>query len=134
MSTNLLSKKVILVAVLAVGAVSAILVASSIAQATAQQEQQKMMWAGEGMPKINDSVSIANQASNFINENVKLSFVKAAEIAQGQVSDGKVVGGRLGMVQGYLAYTFFVANTANQTGTMTVIDAGNGQVLYTSEG
>ncbi len=135
MSTNLLSKKVILVAILAVGAVSAILVASSIAQATAQQEQQKMMmWAGDGMPKINGSVSVANEASNFINENVKVSFVKAAETAQGQVTDGKVLGGHLGVVQGYLVYTFFVANTANQTGTMTVIDAGNGQVLYTSEG
>lgn len=134
MSTNLLSKKVILVAILAVGAVSAILVAASIAQATAQQEQQKMMRAGEGMPKINGSVSVANEASNFINENVKVSFSTAAETAQGQAADGKVLGGHLGVVQGYLVYTFFVANTANQTGYLTVVDAGNGSVLYTSEG
>ena len=135
MSTNLLSKKVILVAIFAVGAVSVILVASSIAQATTQQEQQKMMmWAGDGMPKINGSVSFANEASLFINENVKVSFVNAAETAQGEVADRKVLGGHLGVVQGYLVYMFFVANTANQTGTLTVIDAGNGQVLYTSEG
>ena len=134
MSTNLLSKKVILVAILAVGAVSAILVASSIAQATAQQEQQKMMWAGEGMPQINGSVSVADEANSFINENVKVTFVQAAETAQGQVADGKVFGGHLGVVQGYLVYTFFVANTANQTGNLVVVDAGNGEVLYTSEG
>lgn len=133
MSTNLLSKKVIIVAILAVGAVSAILVASSIAQATAQQ-QQKMMWSGEGMPQINGSVNVANETSDFINENVKVEFVAAAETAQGQVADGKVLGGHLGVVQGYLVYTFFVANTANQTGYLTVIDAGNGEVLYTSEG
>jgi uncharacterized membrane protein YkoI len=134
MSTNLLSKKVIIVAILAVGAVSAVLVASSIAQATAQQQQQKMMWAGEGMPQINGSVSVADEASNFINENVKVPFVAAAETAQGQVTDGKVLGGHLGVLQGYLVYTFFVANTANQTGYLNVIDAGNGEVLYTSEG
>jgi len=135
MSTNLLSKKVIIVAILAVGAVSAILVASSIAQATAQQERQKMMmWAGEDMPQINGSVSVTNETSSFINENVKVPFVEAAETAQGQVDDGRVLGGHLGVVQGYLVYTFFVADTANQTGYLTVVDAGNGEVLYTSEG
>jgi uncharacterized membrane protein YkoI len=134
MSTNLLSRKVILVAILAVGAVSAILVASSTAQATTQQEQQKMMWAGEGMPQINGSVSVANETSSFINENVKVTFVAAAETAQGQVTDGKVFRGHLGVLQGYLVYTFFVANTANQTGNLVVVDAGNGEVLYTSEG
>ena len=86
MSRNLLSKKVIIVAIIAAGAVSAILVASSIAQATAQHLQQKMMWSGEGMPKINGSVNVANETSNFISENVKVSFVTAAQNAQGQVA------------------------------------------------
>jgi uncharacterized membrane protein YkoI len=132
MSTNLLSRKVIIVAILAVGAVAAVLVASSIAQATAQQ--QRMMWAGEGMPQINGSVSVADEASSFINENVKVPFVEAAQTAQGQVDGGKVLGGHLGIVQGYLVYTFFVANTGNQTGHLVVVDAGNGDVLYTSGG
>ncbi len=135
---NLLSKKVIIVAIVAAGAVSAILVASSIAQATAQQqqEQQKMMWqwAGEGMPKINGSVSVANETMSFIHENVKVPFVAAAQTAQGQVTDGTVLGGHLGVAQGYLVYIFFVANTANQTGHLVIVDAGNGSVLYTSEG
>jgi uncharacterized membrane protein YkoI len=135
MSTkNLLSKKVIIVAILAVGAASAILVASSIAQATAQQQQQRMMWAGEGMPRINGSVSVANQTISFINENVRVEFVAAAETAQGQVDGGRVLGGHLGVVQGYLVYTFFVANMGNQTGHLVIVDAGNGDVLYTSEG
>lgn len=132
MSTNLLSRKVIIVAILAVGAVSTILVASSIAQATAQQ--QKMMWAGEGMPQINGSVNVANEASSFINENVKVEFAAAAETAQGRVDDGRVLGGHLGVVQGYLVYTFFVANTGNQTGHLVIVDAGKGDVLYASEG
>jgi hypothetical protein len=139
--SNLLSKKVIIVvAILAVGVVSAILVASSIAQATAQQQHyhQKMMmmmrWSGQGISQINGSVSVANEASNFINETVNVPFVAAAQTAQGQVTNGSVLGGHLGVVQGYLVYKFFVANTANQTGHLTVIDAGNGEVLYTSEG
>src|SRR5919107_3333148 len=136
---NFLNKKVIIVvAVLAVGALSAVLVASSLAQATAQQDQQQRMmmaWSGQGMPQINGSVSVANETSNFINENVKVSFVEAAQTAQGQVANGTVLGGHLGVVQGYLVYKFFVvANNSNQAGHLTVIDAGNGDVLYTSEG
>jgi uncharacterized membrane protein YkoI len=139
MSTkNFLSKKVIVVAILAVGAVSAILVASSsIAQAIAQQEQQQKMmmwWSGQGMPTINGSVSVANETMEFINENVKVPFVTAAQTAQGQVTNGTVLGGHLGVMQGYLVYTFFVADTGKQTGHLVVVDAGNGNVLYTSEG
>ena len=135
--SNLLSKKMIIVAILAVGAVSGILIASSsIVEAIAQQQQQKMMmWgSGQGMPQINGSVSVANEASNFVNENVKVPFIAAAQTAQGQVTNGTVLSGHLGVVQGYLVYTFFVANTANQTGHLVVVDAGNGNVLYTSEG
>lgn len=138
--SKLLSKKLIIVAVMAVGAVSAILVASSIALATAQQHQQHhqrmMMTTGsdEGIPQINGSVSVANEVTNFINENVKVPFVAAAQAAQGQVNNGTVFGGHLGVMQRSLVYTFFVANTANQTGHLTVVDPGNGQVLYTSEG
>ena len=134
---NFLNKKVIIVvAVLAVGVLSAVLVASSLAQATAQGEQQQrmMMSFGEGMPQINGSVSLANEASNFINENVKVSFVAAAQTAQGQVTNGTVLGGHLGAVEGYLVYTFFVSDIGNQTGHLVIVDAGNGNVLYTSEG
>src|SRR5919106_832834 len=134
---NFLTKKVIIVvAVLAVGALAAVLVASSLAQATAQEQQQRMMMRfGEGIPQINGSVSLANEASNFINENVNVSFIEAAQTAQGQVTNGTVFGGHLGVVQGYLVYKFFVvANNANQAGHLTVIDAGNGDMLYTSEG
>jgi uncharacterized membrane protein YkoI len=137
---NFLTKKVIVVvAVLAVGALSAVLVASSLAQATAQeQEQQRQrmmtMMFGEGMPQINGSVSVANATSNFISENVNISFVEAAQTAQGQVTNGTVFGGHLGVVQEYLVYKFFVADTGNQSGHLVVVDAGNGDVLYTSEG
>ncbi|HEX7033685.1 MAG TPA: hypothetical protein VF172_11865 [Nitrososphaera sp.] len=142
MSTNLLSKKaLVVVAIVAAGAVSAILVTSlSMSQATAQEQQEQqrrmMMWSDDGgrIPQINGSVSVTEEARDFINENVNVSFTAAAETAQGQVPDGRVFGGHLGVVQGYLVYTFFVASTGNQTGHMVIVDAGNGNVLYTSEG
>ena len=66
---------------------------------------------------------------------MNVSFVEAAQTAQGQVSNGAAYGGQLGIVRGYLVFTFFVLEiTANQIGHLTVIDAGNGQVLYISEG
>jgi uncharacterized membrane protein YkoI len=133
---NFLNKKVIIVAaVLAVGALSAVLVVSSLAQATAQEQQQRMMTGfGEGIPQINGSVSVVNETSNFIKENVKVSFVAAAQTAQGQVANGTVLGGHLGVVQGYLVYTFFVADADSQRGHLVIVDAGNGDVLHTSEG
>jgi hypothetical protein len=139
--SNLLSKKVILVvAILAASGMSIILVASSIAQATTAQQQQhrkrRMMGrSGEAIPQINGSVSIANETNNLINEKVNVSFVEAAQTAQGRVSNGAVYGAQLGIVRGYLVYTFFVLeNTTNQIGHLSVIDAGNSQVLYISEG
>jgi hypothetical protein len=137
---NFLTKKVIIVvAVLAVGALSAVLIVSPLVQATAQEEQQqrmRMMMSGfgEGLPQINGSVSLANETSNFINENVKVSFLAAAQTAQGQVTNGTVLGGHLGVLQGYLVYTFFVSDTDNQLGHLVVVDSGNGNVLFTSEG
>ncbi len=120
---NFLSKKVIImVAVLAVGALSAVLVVPSLAQAIAQEQREDqqrmnmMIWSGGGLPQMNGSVSVANETTNFINENVNVSFVEAAQTAQGQITNGSVFGGHLGVVQGYLVYTFFVADIDNQTG------------------
>jgi uncharacterized membrane protein YkoI len=137
MSTrNFPSKKVVIVAVIATGIISLFLVASSFAsQATAQQEQHWMMrgFVGE-MPQINGSVSVSNETRNFIKENTNVSFVVAAETAQRQIPNGTLLGGHLGVVQGYLVYTFFVADTGNQTGYLIIIDAGKGGILYISDG
>ena len=139
---NFLNKKVIIVvSVLAIGTLSAVLVVSSLAQAIAQEQQEDqqrrmmMFWSsGEGLPQINGSISVANETTAFISENVNVSFVQAAQTAQGQITNGTVLGGHLGVVQGYLAYKFFVADIDNQTGRLVIVDGGNGNVLFTSEG
>lgn len=85
------------------------------------------------MPPINGSVSVARETTGSNIENVRIPFVIAAATAQEQVANGTVLGGHLGVVQGYLVYKFFVADVANQAGHLIVIDAGNREVLYTSE-
>ncbi|HXG06300.1 MAG TPA: hypothetical protein VNI77_03125 [Nitrososphaera sp.] len=67
------------------------------------------------MPQINGFVNVAEEARDFINENVNVSSITAAEAAHGQVTDGRGFGDHLGVIQGYLVYTFLVANAGNQT-------------------
>jgi hypothetical protein len=136
--SKLRSKSVLIVTILTFGVRSVILVASSIEQANAEQQQQyhqrMMRWSEEDIPNINGSVGLANKTSNFVNENVTLQFIGAAQNAQGRVINGTVLDGHLDTVQGYLVYKVFVANTANQTGHLTIMDPGNGEVLCTLEG
>lgn len=83
---------------------------------------------------INGSVSITNNTVNFIKEDTKISFVDAAETAQQQIINGTVLGGHLGVSQGYLTYTYLVANPSDNIICKIIIDVGNGQVLSASEG
>ena len=83
-------------------------------------------------PQIKGSISIRNATSEFIKNNVKVSFVDAANTAKGQVTNGMITGGRLSVTQGFLTYTFSVANPDSSMMKIVVVDAGNGKVLYTS--
>ena len=84
-------------------------------------------------PQINGSVNIKQQTNKFLQDNVKIPFNTAASTAQSQVSGGVVVGGHLGVVQGYLVYVFNVINYEQNMSKMVIVDAGNGQVLHTSD-
>lgn len=87
---------------------------------------------GSQIPKITGSIDVL-QSTNNITKN-KISFSQAADIAGKQVTNGAIVGGHLGVVQGYIVYTFFGVNLGTHTTYFTIIDAGNGKVLYTSSG
>jgi hypothetical protein len=90
-----------------------------------------MMKGPFNLPKINGSVNVVDNMKNFLKESTKIPFSQAAQTAEKQVN-GTVIGGHIGVIQGYLVYTFAVVG--NQTLYKTIIDAGNGQVLYTSQG
>lgn len=126
--TKLVSKKVIVPAALAVAVA---LVALAVPPAIASSSGQDM--AASQTPRINGTVSVGEQMRDFINENLKVTLSQASETAAGQVEDGVVVGGHLGVVQGYLVYILHVVNPDDQTKRMVIVDAGNGEVLHTSE-
>ncbi|HEY7571423.1 MAG TPA: PepSY domain-containing protein [Nitrososphaeraceae archaeon] len=86
------------------------------------------------VPKINGSVKVIENIKNMFKENAKVSFTAASETAQKQIPNGTILGGHLGVTQGYLTYTYFVVDPNRQTGYSVIIDAGNGKVLYTSQG
>ena len=87
---------------------------------------------GSQISKITGSINVMQITKNVIKDNLKVSFSQAADIAGKQIANGTVVGGHLGVVQGYLVYTFFGVNPETHTAYHTIIDAGNGMVLYTS--
>ena len=85
-------------------------------------------------PVITGSVNVKDTIKNFINDNKKVSFSDAAATAEKQVENGSVIGGHVGIEQGYLVYTFFVIDTKSDTSYNIIVDAGNGNVLNKSEG
>jgi uncharacterized membrane protein YkoI len=141
------NRKVIVPAAVALAAVVAIAVAApaapqqaalAVASATGQAATgMGSGWHGNAtgnMPKINGTVNVGQQMKNFINDNLKVTLAQASDTAAKQVAGGKgiVVSGNLGVVQGYLVYKLHVVNPTDQTAQMVIVDAGNGQVLYTS--
>lgn len=89
---------------------------------------------GNPIPKINGSVNLVENIKNVFKENTKISFTAASETGQKQIPNGTILGGHLGVIQGYLVYTFFGVNPETHKAYHTLIDAGNGKVLYTSPG
>jgi hypothetical protein len=86
------------------------------------------------LPEISGSVNVNEAIKNYIIENKKVSFSAAADTAEKQVENGSVVGGHVGIEQGYLVYTFCVMDTKSDTSYNIIIDAGDGKVLNKSEG
>ena len=140
-SKKLVSKKVLIPAILGIGIIlSTIFVASLLGNSWAQQQRQPTGMNNtnireyDTIPKINGSVSVEDNIRSFLKENTKIPFVSAAETAQKQIANGTVLGGNLGVTQGYLTYTYIIVDQAKETIHKVIIDAGNGQALYVSEG
>lgn len=142
-SKKLVSKKVLIPAILGIGILlSAIFVASPLGNSWAQQQQQRLPMGTNNtnireygtISEINGSVNVEDNIRSFLEENTKIPFVSAAETAQKQIANGTVLGGHLGVTQGYLTYTYIIVDQAKETIHKVIIDAGNGQALYVSEG
>jgi uncharacterized membrane protein YkoI len=139
-SKKLVTKKVLVPAIAGVGILlSTIFITTwSFENSWAQQQQtitnNTKVHEYSAMPTINGSVSVGEAIKNFLEENAKISFLTAAQTAQNQIANGTMLGGHLGATQGYLTYTYIIVDSAKDSVYKVIIDAGNGQVLYTSEG
>jgi uncharacterized membrane protein YkoI len=80
-------------------------------------------------PQIQGSI---NLQQNLLS-NVQTKFSDAASTAQSSVPNGRVIGGSLTVMQGYLVYAFKVIDDKNLAYSV-IIDPANGKVLYTSPG
>lgn len=124
-----MDKKLLIPAILVTGLIVTYLVATPVLAVIGHK-----MMGNSTTSKITGSVNVADAIKNFTKDNQKVPFSAASATAEKQVTNGKVLGGHIGIAQGYLVYTFFVVNPENQTGYKVIVDPGNGQVLYTSEG
>jgi hypothetical protein len=88
---------------------------------------------GKDISKIIGSVNVRDAIKNLFAENVKTSFIKGAQTAQDQIVNGIVLGGHIGLTQGYLTYTYYVVDHANDRAHIVIIDTGSGEVLYTAQ-
>ena len=90
--------------------------------------------SGEQSPRINGSINVLEKAQSTIENDLQTSFVQAANIVARQSNNDTILlGGHLGMDQGYLVYKFFAIDPTNHTVYKTIVDPGNGSVLYKSE-
>jgi uncharacterized membrane protein YkoI len=143
MKTSPLNKKIAIPAIVAVAAMLAgigVFGPSAIAQQQMNGNNSNgntynsggmvstMNVTNQTMPKINGTLNVIQ----IIKDKIKVSFSEAASTAQKQISNGTVVAGHIGVVQGYLVYTFIIVDTTNHSIHNVIVDAGNGKVLYTS--
>ncbi|MDE1765104.1 MAG: PepSY domain-containing protein [Thaumarchaeota archaeon] len=84
--------------------------------------------SGSTYTPIQGSVNIPQ----VILSNVKVNFVDAANTAAKQITGGQVLSGDLVIQNGYAVYAFKV--TDGKSVYSVIVDAGNGQVLKTSQG
>jgi hypothetical protein len=116
-----MDKKLLIPAILVTGLIVTYLVATPVLAVIGHK-----MMGNSTTSKITGSVNVADAIKNFTKDNQKVPFSAASATAEKQVTNGKVLGGHIGIAQGYLVYTFFVVNPENQTGYKVIVDPGHG--------
>ncbi|MBI5378489.1 MAG: hypothetical protein HZA82_07705 [Thaumarchaeota archaeon] len=128
MTNSIKSKKIFIPTITGIALLAVVLVAFSPISAIADSSTNPKI------PQISGSVNVEKTMKDFIKEHRTTSFAEAATTAEHQVSNGVAVNGNIGVVQGYLVYTFCVMDTSSDTSYIIMIDAGNGTVLHKSDG
>jgi len=80
-------------------------------------------------PQIQGSINL----QQTLMSSVKIPFSTAEQTAVSQVTSGKIIGGALTVMQGSVVYNFKVIDNQNLV-YFVIVDAGDGKVLYKSQG
>ncbi len=91
----------------------------------------KMMM--HNIPEIEGTIAVGESIRENI-ESVKIDALEAGTIAAESIEEGKVILGGIIPTQGYLMYHYGVASYADDHLYRVIVDAGNGEILHTSEG
>jgi len=119
------NKKITFSAIIGLFAIVVVAMSPSVmAQEDAEEKPDKIR------PEITGSLPISETVAENL-ASVNVGILDAMTIAQEQV-DGKVVRAGLAPMQGYLVYKIAIAT--DDSVYRIIVDAGNGEVLYISEG
>ncbi|MCS6768159.1 MAG: hypothetical protein RMJ59_04035 [Candidatus Nitrosocaldus sp.] len=121
-------KGALLAAVIGV-VITVALITPSLVSVIAQSSTNGTSGNGSTVPQLQGSVNVQNS----ILANVNVRFSDAANTAANVVTNGTVLSGRLTIAQNYLVYEFIVLDS-NSKVHKVIVDAGDGRVLYTSDG
>lgn len=84
------------------------------------------------IPEISGTITIAEQSNDY-SDNAQIVLSVAMAVAENSVENGKAMWGKLDVIQGFLVYKIgVIAN--DDTYNKVLVDAGNGESLYVSEG
>ena len=84
------------------------------------------------VPEISGTITISEESQDY-SDDASISLSEAMKVAENSVKDGKAMWGKLEVVQGFLVYKIAVLTT-DDIFHMVVVDAGNADALYISEG
>ena len=84
------------------------------------------------IPEISGTITIAEQSDDY-SDKAEIVLSVAMAVAENSVENGKAMWGKLDVVQGFLVYKIGVL-VNDDTFHNVLVDAGNGESLYISEG
>jgi uncharacterized membrane protein YkoI len=101
---------------------------------TAPEENNTAQASEQGPEMIVGTIRVNENATadEFPEENLNVTVANATNIAKTQAFNGTVVDAHLAVIQGYLVYNVVLADVPNSTTYTVIVDAGDGNVLFTS--
>ena len=84
------------------------------------------------IPEISGTISITEQSNDY-SDKAEIALSVAMAVAENSVENGKAMWGKLDVVQGFLVYKIGVLAN-DDTYHKVLIDGGNGELLYVSDG